>query len=312
MAEKETQIGKAKINEQPSKPLYFKLKEHSVNPENLSGRVLEEVIKPLVDAAASNLQYQIDQLEIHGAVVSNEFGDSDHIGVSQKTITQALNTIWQKIEDMTGEPRVGIIMTATPDYYVSEDGCDVTVTIRSSTIPTEIERIEFYIGDYDTPMLDGDGKPIVFEHVDSQKQFVYHIDDDALLLCKAWILGIEYNGNAEIKRLNEFFLGTCQGGADTEALIENIKSNVLVPENTIELRDRSSLRVAKDVTCADNDHIVIVVEKSHYNDKIIRMDMNGMEIASTTLTLVKNNTEYIAYVSDSTFNPGTYNIDING
>lgn len=247
-----------------------------------------------------------------GVALADEFGDDNYVGISQKTLTEAINKIWNKIEDMNGEPHTGIIMNATLDYYISEDGCNVTINVRATTIPTEIERIEFYIGDYNTPMLDSEGNPIVFEHVDSKKQFVYHIDDDSLILCKAWILGIEYKANTEIKRINEFFLGTCQGGADTEALIENIKEYVIMPINSITFTDRSSLRVAKDVTCADNDHIVIAVEKSHYDNKIIRMDMNGMEIDSTPITLVKNNTEYIAYVSDNTFNPGTYNIDING
>lgn len=254
----------------------------------------------------------IENLEVTGMIVMQEFGDSESFGISQKALTDALNKIWNKIEDMNGEPRTGVIMSATPDYYVSEEGCDINITVRAMSIPTEIERIEFYVGDYDTPMLDDEGNPIVFEHVDSQKQFIYHIDDDTLILCKAWILGIEYKANVEIKRLSEFFLGTCQGGADIDALIENIKEYVIVPENSIDVKDRSCLRVAKDVDCADDDHIVIVVEKSHYNDKILRMDMNGMEIDSTTLTLVKNDTEYIAYVSENTFNAGTYNIDING
>lgn len=265
-----------------------------------------------VDKKLKDLQNQIYDLDEYGVVVSNEFGDNPHISISQKTLTEAMNKLWNKIEDMNGEPHTGIIMSATPDYYVSEEGCDVNITVRAMSTPTEIERIEFYVGDYDTPMLDDEGNPIVFEHVDSQKQFTYHIDDDTLILCKAWILGIEYKDNVEIKRLSEFFLGTCQGGADTDALIENIKEYVIIPENSIDVKDNSNLRVTKDVDCADDDHIVIVVEKSHYNDKILRMDMNGMEIDSTTLILVKNDTEYIAYVSENTFNAGTYNIDING
>lgn len=258
------------------------------------------------------LQQLVESQHEHGIAVANEFGSNTKIGISQKTLTDFANYVEQKFSDITGTPDTGIIMSATPDYYVSEEGCDVNITVRAMSTPTEIERIEFYVGDYDTPMLDDEGNPIVFEHVDSQKQFTYHIDDDTLILCKAWILGIEYKANTEIKRLSEFFLGTCQGGADADALIENIKEYVIVPENSIDVKDRSCLRVAKDVDCADDDHIVIVVEKSHYNDKILRMDMNGMEIDSTTLTLVKNDTEYIAYVSENTFNAGTYNIDING
>jgi hypothetical protein len=38
-----------------------------------------------------------------GTAIDYEFGNSDDITVSQKTLTSAINKIWEKLEDITGE-----------------------------------------------------------------------------------------------------------------------------------------------------------------------------------------------------------------
>ena len=62
------------FKEKPTKPLRFKLSEK-------------------IKALFSDLQNQIDSLTIHGMAVSNLFGDDPHIGISQKTVTDAFNKV---------------------------------------------------------------------------------------------------------------------------------------------------------------------------------------------------------------------------
>jgi hypothetical protein len=80
-----------------------------------------------------------------GAALSNEFGDNSLIGVSQKALTAALNSIWSKIEDISGESLLGFQMVITPEYYIGEEGCNVHVTATTVETVGVFEHIAFYI-----------------------------------------------------------------------------------------------------------------------------------------------------------------------
>ena len=92
--EKERYIGNSKVKEQYNKPLVFVLKDGSVSEKKLAPELRNKI---------NNLQNQIDSIDEHGIAVSNEFGTDQHISISQYTLTGAINKLWQKIEDITGE-----------------------------------------------------------------------------------------------------------------------------------------------------------------------------------------------------------------
>ena len=52
---------------------------------------MDKVIKPEVEA----LQKQINSLGTVGVVVDDKLGSYEHIAVSQKVITDAINRIWK-------------------------------------------------------------------------------------------------------------------------------------------------------------------------------------------------------------------------
>ena len=70
-------------------------------------------------------------------------------------------------------------------------------------------------------------------------------------------------------------------------------------------------RLAKDVTVADGEHIIIVIGES-WVPAFIRADMNGAEIEFDEATVTIDGKNYKVLTSKSVFEAGTYNIDING
>ena len=70
-----------------------KIDLNAILPEHVSPATFRELAK--------DLQNQIDSINAHGVSVSNEFGTDPHISISQKTMTDAINKLWQKLEDMT-------------------------------------------------------------------------------------------------------------------------------------------------------------------------------------------------------------------
>ena len=250
----------------------------------------ESYYKLLIDTITekqNELNSIIDEIRERKIGLSNSFGDGETVGINQKVLTQAINKIWQKIENMNGEQLSGIKMVVTPDYFISENGADIT--IRANTVEANgiFETIKFYAND----VLIAEA-----ENVDTFEGN-YHIDNPTVIKCVAKILGIEYTEQKYIEKYNELFIGA---GTDYNDIINQ--------EHSFKLNN--GLRTTRDITCNDNDHIYIVVGKNLSG--YIRMDMNGFEIPATKIEVNINGTDYDVYTSVNTYLAGTYNIDING
>lgn len=189
----------------------------AVTGDKIAPGVIESAIEPYVN----DLQNQIDSLNDHGVSVSNEFGDNPHISISQKTLTEdrdrqdnliselgqrmtsvedrlssvtdAINRLWQKLEDITGETLRGISMTVTPDSFHSEDGCDVRITASTTETNGIFEHIAFYAND----VLIAE-----YENTDAVQPLDHHIDDTTVFTCVAKILGNTYTRHATVTNNN--------------------------------------------------------------------------------------------------------------
>lgn len=300
MAEKETQIGRAKMKQPPQLPLSFKLKcravktKHldckSVTPDKLSDNSIA-YFKNAFKKEIDDLQNQIDSYNEHGVFVSNEFGDDTHIGISQKTLTDAINKIWQKIEDITGEIIQGINMIVTPTFFVSEDGCDIHVSANTAEANGIFEKIQFFV----------DGK-VIYEDTNTEYvSFDHHLDTkptyDYFVMCKAKIMGIWYTRPQVITRYNEFYIGAGSAYAD-----------IMDSAHAKQLDGR--MRHNYDVTFEDDDKLIIVMGAS-LRGGFVRADLNGMEIQMTEETVTIDDKEYVVLTSEA-WSEGEYNIDING
>lgn len=226
-----------------------------------------------------------------GVALANEFGDNTYMGVNQKLLTESLNKLWAKFEDITGEILQGINMVVTPTFFVSEDGCDIHVSANTVETNGIFEKIQFFI----------DGELI---HEDTNTEYVsfdHHLDIkneyDYVIMCKAKIMGIEYPRQQIITRYNEFYIGAGSTYAD---IMDSAHAKQL----------NGTMRHNYDVPFAEGDKLVIVMGAA-LRDGFIRADLNGAEIELTEETVTVDDKQYVVLTSEA-WSAGDYNIDING
>lgn len=233
----------------------------------------------------------IENLEVTGMIVMQEFGDSESFGISQKKITAAINQLWEKIEDMTGEIIRGINMVVTPTYFVSENGCDIHISANTVETNGIFEKIQFFVDN-------------VCIHEDTNTEYVsfdYHIANKStytyVVMCKAKIMGVEYTRQQVVTRYNEFYIGA--GNTYTD-ILDSAHSRQL----------NGTMRHNYDVTFGEGDKLIIVMGAT-LRPGFIRADLNGAEIELTEETVTIDGKDYVVLTSEA-WSEGDYNIDING
>ena len=256
-----------------------KIKKGAVLPEHFTRQTLIELHK--------DLQNQIDSFNKHGVSVSNEFGSDPHIGISQKTLTDAFNMIWQKLEDITGEILQGFSMVVTPEYFVSEDGCNIHISVNSAGVNGIFEKLSFYING----TLVTEAENVDYFEYDTE------ITETSVVKCVAKIMGVEYERQQVITHYNSFWLSAGTSYTD-----------VMQVTNIIPITN--GMRGAYDVEVEEGQSIIIVLGSS-LRAGFIRADLNGAEIQFTESTVTVDDKQYVVLKSEP-WSAGTYNIDING
>jgi hypothetical protein len=203
-------------------------------------------------------------------------------------MTDAINKLWQKLEDMTGEVLQGINMVVTPDYFISEDGCNVH--IKANTVETNgiFEHIAFYING---TLLTEASNVDFFEYNTT-------INETSVIKCIAKIMGVEYTREKLITHYNSFWLGA-----------GSTYSDIMDVEHVIPITN--GMRGAYDVNVTQGQHIIVVVGESLASG-FLRADLNSVEIPFTESTVTVDGKNYKVFTSEEAYSAGTYNIDING
>ena len=251
-------------------------------------KVLEsERVNTLMDYI-KDLQNQINSLQISGVALSNKFGNNSYIGISQKTLTDAINRIWNKFEDITGEITQGISLVVSPEYFIGEEGADVHITANTVGISGIFEHIAFY------------GNGVLITEADNVEYLEHdlHIDETTVIMCKATILGIEYTHQSIITHYNSFWLGA------GSSYLDIMNTQHIIPIT-------NGMRGAYNIDVAQGDRIIIVVGESLAGG-FLRADLNSVEINFTESTVTVAGKNYKVFTSEDAYSAGTYNIDING
>lgn len=245
-------------------------------------------IKNEINKYIQDLQNQIDALDIHGIAVSNKFGTDKHIAISQKTMTDAINKLWQKLEEITGEIYQGINMVVTPDYFISEDGA--TVHITASTV--EANGIFEHIAFYGNGTLISEASNVDYFELD------HHINETTIIMCKAKILGVEYSRQHVITHYNSFWIGA----GDTYQDIMDVEHVIPITEG---------LRGSHNVDVPEGKHIIIIMGDT-FRSEFMRADISFAEILFNEFIVTVDGKNYSVLVSQDTYQAGTYNVFING
>ena len=289
MTEVEKHIGESKMSESPRKALSFKLgedvvdtkhiKNKSVTAEKLSDGIVDGLVEIATEKVLDN---------IAGKVVLNSFGNSETQAMSQKILTDSINDIYAKLREMNGEPPIGLYVTATPEYFIGEEGANLH--IEAITTSGIFEHIAFYLNDVQIPGAEAEN---VY-----RLQCDVNISQTAVIKCRATIMGIDYTVEKVITHYSSFWLGA---GA-TYRDVMNVEHNIPV---------EGIIRGAYDIACSEGDHIIIILGDT-LKSAFIRADMNGFEIPFNIEKITLNGSDYWVYTSENTYIAGTYNIDING
>lgn len=286
---KEKYMSEAKLSETPIKKLSLKIADKAIKTNHIDdGAVtLDKLSGNVIRVLREDLQNQIDALEIAGVAVSNNFGSNPHIGISQKTLTDAINKIWQKLEDITGETYNGFTMVVTPTYFVGEDGCTLHITANTTGDAIPFEKLSIYLN----------GRLLTETEDVDYFEYDTEITGTTLIKCVGKIMGVEYERQQLITHYDSFWLGAGQSYED-----------IMDEEHLIPVTE--GMRGAHDVAVAGGDHIIIVMGE-YLADDFARADMNGVEIPFTESSIIVDDKTYKVFTSVNVYNTGTFNIDIN-
>ncbi len=297
---KEKYIGESPLKGQPNKKYSFQLREGSVTTSKLGANAVtyEKLSKALQDRLdsehlenkylrnrISDFQNQLNSVTIgSGVPISSMLGDDPLICVSQKTLTEAINNLWSKIEEMTGEYSRGISMTVTPEFYIGEEGCVLHIAATNPTSIGKFEKVDFY---FNNEHVAGDEEVSSFEGDIT-------INETGTLTCVAQILGREYTLSKVITHYASYWIGA----GDTY-------QDVMINDNLIPLTE--GLKANYDITVPNGKYIFVVLGEG-IQESFIRADINGVEIPFLPVTVVNG---YKIYKSSNPYQEGEYNIDIN-
>lgn len=286
MNKKEKYFSESMLRDKPRKKLALQIAPNAVTADKIApyavtpDKLHPDTVKVWDDIAKG--------AEMGGVALLQDFGNSIYFGVSQKVLTEALNKIWAKIEDITGESLLGFQMAVTPEYYIGEEGSNIHVTATTVDTVGVFEYIKFYING----QLIKEGENVDYMEFDTE------INETSVVMCVAKILGVEYQKQAIITHYSSFWLGAGSTHSDV------MKNSNLKPI-------ANSMRGAYNIDLISGQKIIIVLGES-LREGFIRADINGVEIAFVETTQIVNGNTYKVLTSENTYQAGTYNIDING
>lgn len=295
---KEKYIGESKMVEQPKKVLTFKLKDNCIKTNHLAENAVSTA--NIQDGAVSNpkigdkqvswqkldddLQNIIASREEHGVALSNEFGDSVLIGITQKKLTEAIDEIQDKIDSL--HPGSYITITASPNIIYKDETSDVDVTVRM-TDGAIADKITLYVDDVEEESVENA----------SRLDTTISVIDTTVLYAVAKRQGLDYDVQSQITGVRPYWVGA---DAQYTSIIDdahqqNIKAN---PNGTY------------NITVPSNgDYVFFVIPEDM---TIHRATMGGFEFPlDAPQSIEVEGHVYLVYASSNTYDAGVITIVIS-
>lgn len=247
------------------------------------------------------LEQRINSQSENGVALSNKFGDSETIGVSQKTLTKVIDNIYNRLGNCCGSP-LELTMSVTPQYFAT-DTAQVTVTVRPST--EQFETLEVY-------MREGNGDEVLITELlipqaggIYKTEFPITIKETTTFRAVGTILGMTYTDQKTIMKEKTFYIGS--GSSYQDVMID---ANLKRFENT----GIYTFTVRKD-----GDYIFIVMDEeegSRIGTTILNGDtqptilMNNVLVPMEIDSSNNNVTELTVFKSKQTYQAGEYPLEI--
>lgn len=272
----------------------WNINDKAVTPQKLSDGVQAAIVLPItdqIDAKFTNItneQYNmIASLQVGGIALSDQLGDREDIGISQKALTKLIGKIWEAIEDP--EHHVfDFVLNVVPDTSFKEDGVTVSITCDSTGAISNFDDIKVYVDD----VLIAESSDL---EVFTTSAFITHT---SVIKAVGTIIGKVITKTKQAVVEIPFFMGSGQNYQDVmnmdchKELIGTLEGNY-------------------DVTVKRNgDYMFIIIPISH-RDEFRRADMNGLGLKVEIPLNEVVYDDFVVYKSANTYKAGTYNIDID-
>lgn len=258
----------------------------------LQGRIDTEAVAKvdMLDEKYANITNElydmVASLQVGGIALSNQFGDREDIGITQKSLTKAIGRIWDEISTITGKEYMKFSLTVSPDVIYTESPVRVNVTADCSDSISNFDRIEIY---KDNELVAESSDVDVFTTS-------VMLSETATIKAIGYILGKRLVKEEQVTVEIPFFMGG--GQVYTDVINEECRKELV-----------GSLQGDYDIS-VDNtgDYIFIIIPMSRKEEfRRANLDMNGFEIPMNVTELG----ELIICKTLNTYMAGTYNIDID-
>ena len=282
---------------------------------------LNEILNPLVEKInrySNEVETFIHEDGNNGIILKDTFGNDTSVGINQKTITEAIDKIWKKLSEITGESNEGFYMSVTPSYFIKKPDINIRAQIKHPR--HRFERIDFYINYIDDQHhICGAVRTNTFEYTLSGEDYNIGEESQIRIICKARIDNREYEREEIIKCYNGFWIYAGQPEVeqpevenpetqtepeDNEVTYEDIMNNMNYSPNT------TTLEGSYPVTCYGSPIIIILEEE--LRNKFWKATIEGQEIEfnSQEENISYNGSNYIVLTSVNTYKAGNFNINI--
>ena len=218
-----------------------------------------------------------------GEAFSTQFGNSQVMGITQKTLTDAFKNIYKILENITGENMITVTTTISPDVFNKKEGGQCNINVVTSF--ALIDSVKVY--------LNNSSIPIIEEYSIESFSRSIELTDTTDVKVIATVLGKPYETNKHIIGMTEFFVGAGENYSD-----------IMVPQWN-RLYDGNP-QGQYNVSVTEDQRIIIVLPTEDAS-KIEQIEMNDFNIPMD----ISIYGTYTVYTSLNTYKAGNYIIDIN-
>ena len=216
-----------------------------------------------------------------GEAFSNMFGDSEVMGVTQKTLTETVNGLYTLIGDVIGVDMNNVEITITPDSFFKNEAATVNVSAMAAYGLLDSVKVYF------------DGEKVLEKTTIQAFSENLTISKTTAIKVEVVLFGRTYIEEKTVQMSSAFFIG---GGASYEDIYDPAYSRPYDGDPTGNYQ----------VQVEEGQHIIIILPTSDV-PKIEQIEMNDFNIPMGVTTF----DTYTAYVSSNVYQAGTYQIDIN-
>ena len=258
---------------------YDKFKQEVIAKISAFGTIINTLFKRINDLETQMQSFLATASG--GEAFSNMYGNSEVMGVTQKTLTKTINSLYQLIFDALGIEVGDVQIDITPDSFFSNEAAVVNISAT----------VDYGLFDFVKVYFDGEK---VFEET-SINTFSKDltISGTTTIKVEAQVLGKLYTYEKVVTMASDFFIGA---GA--------IYEDVYNPQYTRPYNGDPTGQYTIEV--AERQRIIIILPTADVS-KIEQIEMNDFNIPMDTTTFGI----YTAYTSLNTYKAGTYTIDIN-